>query len=319
MNDTFGAMSYSRRFVHTPNFFGSMTLLRLFRLGLLSVSLAATTASCAPPMPEGGKSNKSAKTAKAKAEKPAEAAAAAPAATGAALDAEQLKEKLHAMMPDLQLEAVRPSAVPGRYEVQRGSLFGYVSADGRFLISGDLVNLETGEEITEASRKQMRVDSIAALGKQYVAFDPPNAKPENEVTVFVDVDCGYCHKLHEELPSYQALGIGFRYVFFPRAGLGSESERQLNAAWCSPDRKTAVSRAIMGEKFKAPTCETPTKQHYELAAKLGVRGTPMMILPNGETINGYVPANVLAQRLVASTMPPVPPGGAAAATPKSAP
>jgi thiol:disulfide interchange protein DsbC len=289
-----------------------MNLLSVLRLGLLTVSLAATTASCAPPMPEGGKPAKKAKPAKTA---PVAAAAAAP---GAALDADQLKEKLHANMPELQLDAVRPSVIPGLFEVQRGSLFGYVTADGRYLISGDLVNLETGEEITEISRKQMRLEALAGLGDQYIAFDPPNGKPENTVTVFVDVDCGYCRKLHDELPSYQALGIGFHYVFFPRAGLGSDSERQLDAAWCSPDRKVAITKAIHGEKFNAAKCETPTKQHYELAAKLGVRGTPMMILPTGDVVNGYVPAQTLAQRIVAATLPATPHGGVAGAS-KSAP
>lgn len=288
-----------------------MNLLRFCQLGLLSISLAATTASCAPPQPDKA-TQKKAKTAKSQ---PA-AAPAEPLAAGPALDAEALKAKLNATMPELQLEAVRPSQIPGIFEVQRGSLFGYVTADGRHLISGDLINLETGEELTENSRKQLRLDLIAGLGDQYVAFDPPGGKAQNSVTVFVDVDCGYCRKLHEELPSYNALGIGFNYVFFPRAGLGSDSERQLEAAWCSPDRKTSVARAIMGEKFKAPACDAPVKKHYELAAKLGVRGTPLLILPNGEIVNGYVPAERLAERIVAATFP----GGAApAAAPKSAP
>ncbi len=288
-----------------------MNLTRFVRLGVLSISLAATTASCAPPQPDKA-AQKKAKTAP---------VAAAPAGTPAAavLDAEGMKAKLNASMPELNLEAVRASPIPGLFEVQRGSLFGYVTADGRFLISGDLINLETGEEITEGSRKQMRLGLIAGLGDQYVAFNPPGGMPQNVVTVFVDVDCGYCRKLHDELPSYNALGIGFHYVFFPRAGLGSDSERQLNAAWCSPDRQVATTRAIHGEKFTVAACETPTKRHYELAAKLGVRGTPMMILPSGDVVNGYIPASQLAERIVAATLPPVPIGGAAAAAPKSAP
>lgn len=305
MNVGAGDLSYSRGF--NLSFGLAMNLLNTCCIALLSLSLAATTASCAPPMPDKA-AQKKAKTA---------AAAPVPLPSGAALDAEQLKAKLNAKMPELQLEAVRPSAIPGVFEVQRGTLFGYITADGRYLISGDLVNLETGEEITETSRKQMRLDELAKIGDQYVAFDPPGGKAQNAVTVFVDVDCGYCRKLHEELASYNALGIGFHYVFFPRAGLGSESERQLDAAWCSPDRKMAVSRAIQGEKFTAKACATPTKLHYELAAKLGVRGTPLMILPTGDTINGYVPAAQLAQRLVAATLPAG--AGSLAAMPKSAP
>lgn len=291
-----------------------MNLLRTCSLLLLSLSVAATTASCAPPMPDKGEKQKTKAAAK-----PAAAAPVTPAPSGPALAAEELKTKLNTLMPELSLEAVRPSAIPGLFEVQRGALFGYVTADGRFLISGDMINLETGEELTEGSRKQMRVAMIDALGDQYIPFDPPAGKAQHQVTVFVDVDCGYCRKLHDELPSYQALGIGFKYVFFPRAGLGSDSERQLDAAWCAPDRKTAVTKAIHGEKFAAKTCETPTKKHYELAAKLGVRGTPMMILPSGDVVNGYVPAQVLAERIATASLPPQPIGGAGATAPKSAP
>ena len=296
-------MSYWRRSTHPC--LCPMTFFRALRFALLSVSIA-TTASCAPPQPDKAKNQakKSAKTA---------VVAAAP---GANLDADGLRAKLNASMPELKLEAVRPSVIPGLFEVQRGALFGYVTADGRYLISGDVVNLETGEEVTEAARKVMRIETLAALGDQMVDYPPPAGKAQNMVTVFVDVDCGYCRKLHEELPSYHALGIGFRYVFFPRAGLGSDSERQLNAAWCSPDRKTSVARAVMGEKFTAPACETPTKQQYEIALKLGVRGTPMMILPTGETVNGYVPAERLAQQIAAASLPA---GAAVAAMPKSAP
>jgi len=296
-----------------------MNLLRTCSLLLLSVSVAATTASCAPPMPDKAQKQKTSKAAKPALAAVAATAVATPAAAGPALAAEELKAKLNTLMPELSLETVRPSAIPGLFEVQRGALFGYVTTDGRFLISGDMINLETGEEITEGSRKQMRVAMIDALGDQYIAFDPPKGAAQNHVTVFVDVDCGYCRKLHDELPSYQALGIGFRYVFFPRAGLGSDSERQLDAAWCSPDRKTAVTKAIHGEKFAAKTCDTPTKKHYELAAKLGVRGTPMMILPSGDIVNGYVPAQVLAERIATASLPAAPAGAAAAAAPKSAP
>jgi thiol:disulfide interchange protein DsbC len=246
-----------------------------------------------------------------------QAAAALPA--GPALEADVLKEKLNKSMPELALEKVSPSPIPGLFEVQRGSLFGYVTADGRYLISGDLVNLQTGEEITEVSRKQLRLDMLAKLGDQYIQFDPPGGKPQNVVTAFIDVDCGYCRKLHDDLPGYNALGISMRYVFFPRAGLGTSSSQQLDAVWCSADRKTALTRAVNGEKFASKACATPTQAHFETGMKLGVRGTPLLILPNGETINGYAPPDKLAQRIVASTLPTGPAAAAAVGAPKSAP
>lgn len=277
------------------------------RCTLLAVLLAATTAACAPPMP-------------ANAAAPAKAAqvqAVEPAQIGPALDADALKEKLNKAMPELALERVSPSPIPGLFEVQRGSLFGYVTADGQFLISGDLVNLKTGQEITELSRRQLRLDQLAKLGDQYIEFDPPGGNAHNVVTAFIDVDCGYCRKLHDEMAAYNRLGISLRYYFFPRPGLNTPNSQQLDAVWCSDDRKAALTRAVNGEKFTAKSCNTPTQAHYETALKLGVHGTPLLILPNGESIPGYVPPEVLASRIVAAANPAA--NAAAAAAPKSAP
>ena len=274
-----------------------MNLPRSFRYALISLSLAATTAACAPPLPEGA-------VAKAVGATSAVADAKTPVAVpGDSAAVAAVRAQLAKAMPDVTLDAIHPSAVPGLYEIQRGSLYGYVTADGKFLISGDLVNLQSGEEITEGSRKTARLDDLAKLGDQYIEFDPPNGKPDHVVTVFTDTDCGYCRKLHSEIGTYTALGIGIRYVFYPRQGPGSPSFQQAEAVWCSADRKAAFTKAKLGEKITAAACKNPVQRDWELGQKFGLRGTPMLILPNGEVVNGYVPADRLAQRLVESSLP----------------
>lgn len=275
-----------------------MSLSNLGRLALIctSLSVAATTASCAPPMPADG--------GKAKTDAPATTAQAAPVKQETP-DAAQLRATLAKHLPDVALDSVHPSAVPGLFEIRRGSLFGYVSADGKYLISGDLVNLETGEEITENSRKASRVESLANLKSEAIEFFPQGKDPQFVVTVFTDTDCGYCRKLHSEIASYNALGIGIRYLFYPRQGPGSPSFKQAEAVWCSKDRKAALTQAKMGAHIPEPEkpCENPVMAEYTLGGELGLRGTPMMILPDGEVVNGYVPADRLAQQLVQATMP----------------
>lgn len=235
---------------------------------------------------------------------PAVVDAKAPAkVAGDTAEIASVRAQLAKAMPDVVLDAIRPSAVPGLFEIQRGSLYGYVTADGKFLISGDLVNLQTGEELTENSRKTARLADLAKLGDQYIEFDPPNGKPDHVVTVFTDTDCGYCRKLHSEIGTYTALGIGIRYVFYPRSGPGSPSFLQAEAVWCSADRKAAFTSAKLGEQITAAACQNPVQKDWELGQKFGLRGTPMLVLPDGEVINGYVPADRLAQRLLESSLP----------------
>ena len=277
-----------------------MPLFRPGRLALtcLFLSLAASTASCAPPMPADGE--------KAKSGTKAEAKAAAPAAPREeTADAGELRKKLAERMPDVALDSVHPSAIPGLFEIRRGSLFGYVSADGQYLISGDMVNLATGEEITENSRKGSRVEALAKLDGKGIDFFPEGKPPQFIVTAFTDIDCGYCRKLHSEIADYNARGIGIRYVFYPRQGPGSPSFKQAEAVWCSKDRQAALTQAKMGGHIPdAPAgCENPVLAEYTLGSELGLRGTPMLILPDGEVINGYVPADRLAQKLVEASLP----------------
>ncbi|MDP3857590.1 MAG: DsbC family protein [Stagnimonas sp.] len=275
-----------------------MSLSHPGRLALIcaSLSLAASTASCAPPMPaEGGKAKTESKP-----------AAAAPVAREETPDAAQLRAKLAERLPDVALDSVHPAAVPGLFEIRRGSLFGYVTADGKYLISGDLVNLETGEELTENSRKASRIELLAQLDGQTIDFFPQDQPPQFVVTAFTDTDCGYCRKLHSEIADYNALGIGIRYAFFPRQGPGSESFKQAESVWCAMDRKTALTQAKLGAHLaEAPKgCKNPVLAQYQLGSELGLRGTPMLILPDGEVVNGYVPAERLAQRLVEASLPP---------------
>ncbi len=212
---------------------------------------------------------------------------------------DKIRSKLAAFIPDLKREEIRPSAAPGIYEIQQGSLFGYVTADGKYLITGDMINLETGEHLTELRRMSDRLDKLAALDEdRTIMFAPASgADPKRTVTVFTDIDCGYCRKLHREIDDYLARGITIRYLFYPRSGPNTESFRKAEAVWCAKDRKDALTKAKAGAAVPATQCANPVAEQYQLGLALGLRGTPMMVLPDGDVINGYVPAETLAQRL----------------------
>lgn len=207
---------------------------------------------------------------------------------------------------------IRPSPIAGLYEIQHQREFAYVTADGRYLLRGDLVDLKNGEELTENRRRVDRLDVLAKLGpKKLIEFaPPPPVAAKYTVTVFTDIDCGYCRKLHSEIAQYNAKGIAIRYAFYPRSGPDTDAWRSAEAVWCAADQRKALTDAKAGAqiKIKGKVCENPIAEEYQLAQDLGIRGTPMMVLPNGDVYPGYVPAAQLALKLAETAAKPKAPG-----------
>lgn len=236
-------------------------------------------------------------------------AACAPKQNSSEID--RIRAQLQNVLPDLKADAVRASDVPGLYEVQDGANFGYVTADGKYMIEGDLLNLKTGESVTENRRKADRIARLAALGESNMIVFAPEGRTKHVVTVFTDVDCGYCRRLHSQMAEYNAQGIEIRYVSYPRSGPDSESFRKAEAVWCSADRKTALTQAKLGVQVDAGAagiagekCENVVHREWDLGNDFGLRGTPMLVLEDGSIVNGYLPPATLEQRLDA------PPGSA---------
>jgi thiol:disulfide interchange protein DsbC len=115
--------------------------------------------------------------------------------------------------------------------------------------------------------------------------------------VFTDIDCGYCRKLHSQIKDYDRQGIQIRYLFYPRAGMDSESARKAEAVWCAKDRHQAMSDAKRGKSVSYRRCDNPVREHYLLGQAVGVTGTPALVLENGELIPGYIPPNRLRRLL----------------------
>jgi thiol:disulfide interchange protein DsbC len=190
-------------------------------------------------------------------------------------------------------DSVQPSPVPGLYEVMVGTRVFYVTEDGRYLLQGAIIDIEKKENITEPRKNQARLQTVQGVGEeQMIIFGPKDAK--HTITVFTDIDCGYCRKLHDEMEAYNKAGIRVRYLFFPRAGQGSPSYSKAVSVWCAEDRQAAMTQAKAGQDVPDKTCENPVDQHVALGEQLGITGTPALILEDGELAPGYVPADRLA-------------------------
>jgi len=197
----------------------------------------------------------------------------------------------------IKLEDVRMTPINGIYEVTRGADVTYSSADGRYVIVGDMIDVDNDSNISETRRRGIRARMLESIpDTEALVFSPKT--PKYTITVFTDIDCGYCRRLHSQIAEYNRLGVRVRYLFFPRTGPNTESWYKAEAVWCSPNRNEALTRAKNGEDIKAPKCPADiVARDYELGHKLSVEGTPSIFLASGEMLGGYLPPAQLVQYL----------------------
>ena len=207
-----------------------------------------------------------------------------------AAEAEALPEQYQFVQdafPEVVVTSVKPSPIPGLLQMSVGADLYYVSEDGEYFIMGDIFGLETRKNMTEVARSSTRANYLKEVGEDGGIMFPANDE-EYVITVFTDIDCGYCRKLHREIDGYNEEGISVRYLFFPRRGPGSDSWAKADAVWCSTFRDDALTAAKSGVVVEAEDCgETPVAKHYQLGKDLGIVGTPAIFTAGGQLISGY--------------------------------
>lgn len=221
----------------------------------------------------------------------------AAAALPALADDSAIREALQTLLPDAGIDSIAETPLPGIYEVSLGGQVVYVSGDGNYLLQGSMYDVRNKVDLTERKRNVARKAALAQVPRdKRIIFEPEEVK--HRITVFTDIDCGYCRRLHQEMADYNARGIAVEYLFFPRAGLGSESFQKAVNVWCAPDRKVAMTRAKAGETLEKRECETPIAENYAFVPRIGLDGaTPTMVAEDGTVLPGYLPADALLQRL----------------------
>ncbi|HHH43538.1 MAG TPA: DsbC family protein [Gammaproteobacteria bacterium] len=203
-----------------------------------------------------------------------------------------IRKALGKIKPDI----VEPAPINGLYEVVVGPHVVYMSADGRYMLQGELIDMVKGVSLTEPRRQAATKALLDTVSEDdMIIFRPKKVK--HVVTVFTDIDCGYCRKLHGQMDNYLAEGIEVRYMMFPRAGVGSESYKKAVAVFCADDRNAALTDAKRGKKLDMKTCDNPIDRHMQLVRQLGARGTPFIVMEDGSTQAGYVPPKRLAKLL----------------------
>ena len=189
------------------------------------------------------------------------------------------------------------SLVDGLYAVSIGSEVIYISKDGKFLIRGEIFDLQNSVNITEEKRILGRLDVMQGMDENtMIIYEPDQIK--HTVTIFTDIDCGYCRKFHQQIDDYLDLGIRVRYLSFPRTGPNTESWEKADAVWCSKDRTDSLNLAKQGKKVDADACpSSPVEAHYNLGSVFNISGTPTIVTDKGKIIVGYLPPQSLLVRL----------------------
>lgn len=201
---------------------------------------------------------------------------------------------IRGLQPDLRIDSIGPSPLPGFRQAIVGGQVVYISDDGKYLIQGVVFDIPARRNVADAAMAQFRAEQVATVPQaDRIIFAPPN--PVHTVVVLTDSECGYCRRFHQDIGEYNRLGIAVEYIAFPRMGPASKDFTDMVSIWCSPDRRRALTEAKTGKPVPARTCTSPVAAQYAMGQRIGLTGTPMILTEDGTQVGGYLaPADLKA-------------------------
>jgi thiol:disulfide interchange protein DsbC len=212
-------------------------------------------------------------------------------------DISQVKAKLQAAL-GMQISSIGDAPVSGLLQIMTEKGLFYTSQDGKYLLQARIYNIEDGmRNITEEALGSVRLGGLEEFKDAVIEYKANNEK--YVINIFTDITCGYCRKLHNEMKQYNDLGITVRYLAFPRGGINSSSYTDMVSVWCAEDKQDAMDNAKAGGAVASKNCETKVAEQYAFGQRIGVNGTPNIIMPDGSVIPGYQPPKQLEQALKA--------------------
>lgn len=207
---------------------------------------------------------------------------------------DEIQQRLAERLPGIGITSLAESPVNGLYELVTDGQIYYVDENAEYLVDGSLIRLSDRENLTDARLGGIQMALINEVGEQNMLIYEPEVASTRSITVFTDISCGYCRRLHSEIDTLLDEGVRVRYLLFPRAGLGSQGHKDLESVWCADDPQAAMTNAKSGGKIEPKSCDNPIESHVALAERLGLRGTPLIYTDSGIKIPGYREAAILA-------------------------
>ena len=207
-----------------------------------------------------------------------------------------IRDSIKMVLPDMEVDQIEESAIPGLYTVFIGAEIFYVTEDGQYLIRGDMIDLPNKVNLSEDKRTIARRGILKTIpDDQFITFHPDTI--EHMVYVFTDITCGFCQKLQSEIKDINERGIAVNYLAFPRAGLNTPTSKRMESVWCAENREEAFVDAMIGLEVRPQDCNNPVVEHFGLGQSMGVRGTPAIFTEDGRYLPGYMPPDDLLKAI----------------------
>lgn len=209
---------------------------------------------------------------------------------------DQIRKSLAKNLPNYKFTNLKPSPVKGLYQFEVGARILYVDKTGNYIVAGNVFDMKTETNLTEKSRGKIVLRMISSLPESEMIVIGPK-KRKRTMTVFTDVDCPYCYRLHLEVPELVKNGVAVRYLLYPRGGINSNTYKRSVAVWCAEDRVKAIGKAKAKKAIDMKSCPNPVEKHYRLGQAVGVTGTPTLIYDDGTIVGGYLTAKKILAAL----------------------
>ncbi|MCU5782955.1 protein disulfide-isomerase [Alcanivorax balearicus MACL04] len=231
--------------------------------------------------------------------------AATLAVADSGVDEKAVRKNFADTFPQFTVSKIEPAPVEGMAQVELkgggGSQWVYTSSDGRFIFTGELIELRDGKPVNLAEERleKVRKAGLAKVdSKRMITYAADDQKAE--IYAFTDITCGFCRKMHEHIEEYNEAGITVHYLAFPRGGPASEAAEDMRHIWCAKDRASALTDAKLKDKIvenKLGSCAGQVNDEYALGVEFGVRGTPAIYTAEGTQLGGYLTPEQMLQRL----------------------
>lgn len=200
----------------------------------------------------------------------------------------EIRAALTKQFPKHKLGEIRKTPVAGIYEVAVGKEVVYSDSQGKYVLFGDLVNLEKQESLTEERKAELMKTAFAELPLD-AAIKVVRGKGERKLAIFTDPDCPYCKQL--DRVSLKPLdNVTLYYFLLPLDQLHPDARRKSINVWCSADRAKAWFDLIYEDKEAAEgKCDHPLDKVAATAKELGFGGTPGLLFADGTKVPGAIP------------------------------
>ncbi len=221
-------------------------------------------------------------------------------AQGNSAELQKVRETVSEQFAEIDPQEIFESPIEGWYTIRKGAVIAYISADGRYLLQGDMIDLQDNSNLTEQARNDARVVMLSAVPDEDLIIFSPD-KVQHSVSIFTDIDCTFCRRLHSQIDDYMDQGIEIRYFLYPRNGPTSPSWAKAENVWCADNRNEALTLAKLDKEYPTHTCDSSiVSNHYLIGQDVGLRGTPAIVLDDGTLFSGYLPPAKLKEAIVAA-------------------